>query len=73
VDIDTITEEAFNILGNDGQLNIAHNHSCSECTKPFKQSVQESIGDPSAAPFKMVVLDGIVMGPTVCIYIYIIV
>jgi len=70
VDIDTITEEAFNILGNDGQLNIAHNHSCSECTKPFKQSVQDSIGDPSVAPVKMVVLDGIVMGPTVCIYIY---
>jgi len=73
LDIDTVTEEAFNILGNDGQLNIAQNHSCTECTKPFKRNVQDLIGDLSVAPVKMVVLDGIVMGPTVCAYIYIII
>jgi hypothetical protein len=63
--IDDLTEKAFYELGNGGRIKAANNHSCSECTKPFKESVTDTIIHPGAAPVKMVVLDGIVMGPTV--------
>jgi hypothetical protein len=63
--IDDLTEKAFYELGNSGRINAANDHSCSECTKPFKESVTDTIIHPNAAPVKMVVLDGIVMGPTV--------
>jgi hypothetical protein len=63
--IDDITEKAFYELGNDGRIKAANDHSCSECTKPFKESVTDTTIHPGAAPVKMVILDGIVMGPTV--------
>ena len=63
--IDDLTEKAFYELGNDGHMKVANDHSCSECTKPFKESVTDTTIHPDAAPVKMVVLDGIVMGPTV--------
>jgi hypothetical protein len=63
--IDDLTEKAFYELGNDGCFKAANDHSCSECTKPFKESVTDTTIHPDAAPVKMVVLDGIVMGPTV--------
>lgn len=105
------TELAFEALGNNGRIDIANGHSCSECTQPYKyiSDLRENI-DPAAMlgldedrnvpslnednipelddiqllpaqpqivndlniqgePVKMVVLDGIVMGPTVCYYI----
>ena len=46
-------------------MKVANDHSCSECTKPFKVSVTDTTIHPDAAPVKMVVADGIVMGPTV--------
>ena len=63
--IDDLTEKAFYDLGNGGRIKAANNHSCSECTKPFKESVTDTTIHPDAAPVKMMVLDGIVMGPTV--------
>ena len=67
--IDDLTEKAFYELGNDGRINAANDHSCSECTKPFKESITDTTIHPDAAPVKMVVLDGIVMGPTVSFYL----
>jgi hypothetical protein len=67
--IDDLTEKAFYELGNDGRIKAANDHSCSECTKPFKESVTDTTIHPDAAPVKMVVLDGIVMGPTVSFYL----
>ena len=46
-------------------MKAANDHSCSECTKPYKENVTDTTIHPEAAPVKMVILDGIVMGPTV--------
>ncbi len=67
--IDDLTEKAFYELGNGGHMKVANDHSCSECTKPFKESVTDTTIHPDAAPVKMVVLDGIVMGPIVSFYL----
>ena len=64
--IDEVIQEAFEALGEQGIMVSAHGHACSECTKPYKQADGQI--DPDAAPVKMVVLDGIVMGPTYCAY-----
>ena len=61
--IDAVVVEAFDILGEGGQICAVEGHECNECTKPFKQAGGEVVSD--AAPVKMVVMDGIVMGPTV--------
>jgi CxC5 like cysteine cluster associated with KDZ transposases len=81
--IDEVTKEAFDILGNNGLITAASNHSCSECTHEYKQTAdtlpgenvaqQANIQIPSTnddmevdkAMMTMVVLDGIVIGPTV--------
>ena len=62
--IDHVTEQAFDLLGNNGLIQIASDHSCEDCSKPYKTSITDA-GDPNA-PVKLVVIDGIVMGPTVC-------
>ncbi len=62
--IDEVTEQAFNILGENGLIRVADGHSCSDCTKLYKKTVDDP-GNKDAAPVKMIVLDGIVMGPTV--------
>ena len=47
-------------------MSLVEDHSCSECTKPYKPGPNE---DPAIAedalPVKLVVMDGIVMGPVV--------
>ena len=63
--IDDLTEKDFYELSNGGRIKAANDHSCFECTKPFKESVTDTTIHPDAAPVKMVILDGIVMGPTV--------
>lgn len=71
--INDVTQQAFQNLGNNGILQSAHGHSCSDCTHAFKAQ-QDSIPDqvhpidPTAAPVSMVVVDGIVMGPTHCAF-----
>jgi hypothetical protein len=64
-----VTGKAFDILGHNGSIHAATLHSCSECSHPYKHSaiIDETAipMDVDAAEVKMVVLDGIVMGPTV--------
>ena len=79
--ISDVAEKAFDILGENGSIHAATQHSCSECSHPYKKLVVDppinsmDIDEgPPSSEIKMVVLDGIVMGPTVSlniIYIYI--
>ena len=85
--IDEVTKEAFAVLGNNGRITAANNHSCSECTHEYKATADTLIGATQAvenasqemnesdsdsgmnvdkAMVTMCVVDGIVMGPTVC-------
>ena len=59
-------ESAYNTLANDGLMPLAGDHSCSECTKPYKPtSNQDPKEVEDAEPVKIIVMDGIVMGPLV--------
>ena len=68
--INEVTQEAFNHLGNNGVISVANGHACSECTQPYRRSQYETIDqiEDGRASVKMVVVDGIVMGPTHCAY-----
>ncbi|KAF8800674.1 hypothetical protein BYT27DRAFT_7262814 [Phlegmacium glaucopus] len=76
-DMELELNDALNI--EEGRIQAAHQHSCSECTQPYHiasdviddASSEHSSNmnvDSNASPVKMVVLDGIVMGPTHCAY-----
>jgi hypothetical protein len=78
--ISDVAEKAFDILGQNGTIHAAIPHSCSECSHPYKASVDinptTSTVDnmdieegPPSVEINMVVLDGIVMGPTVSLNI----
>ena len=80
--IDEVTKEAFAVLENNGHITAANNHSCSECKHEYKATADTLIGATQAvenasqecdsgmnvdkAMVTMCVVDGIVMGPTVC-------
>ena len=66
--ISEVTGKAYDILGHNGSINAATHHLCSECTHAYKQSMDQTTV-PDAADVKMVVLDGIVMGPMVSLNI----
>ena len=68
--VNEVTQEAFNYLGNNGLISAAEGHACSECTQPYRCSQNETIDqiEEDCASVKMVVVDGIVMGPTHCAY-----
>ncbi|KIJ91189.1 hypothetical protein K443DRAFT_115393, partial [Laccaria amethystina LaAM-08-1] len=115
--IDDVTKEAFSLLGENGMIRAANQHSCPECSQPYisqadslltgedpaglvgvdeSQPVPPLVGaganlaaedvaqaqrdaqqhaqsnnmnvDIDATPVKMIVVDGIVMGPTHCAY-----
>jgi len=109
LNIDEVTKEAYNELGENGLIRAADQHSCSECTQEYKatsdiingadsaavvgvdenrtvpplQNPNCETGSPNIAhqerievdhvgidpaPVKMVVLDGIVMGPQHCAF-----
>jgi len=69
--ISEVTKKAFDILGYKGRIHAASNHSCSECTHPYKHPANSNPATASnAADVTMVVLDGIVMGPTVSFEYY---
>ena len=65
--ISEVTGKAFDILGHNGSIHAATHHSCLECSQPYKPPTTAPINNMNidAADVKMVVLDGIVMGPTV--------
>jgi hypothetical protein len=78
--IKEVTEYAFNLLGQNGHIHSAAGHACAECTHKYKHTadVMPLDDDPQNttsveemnvdfAPVTMVVVDGIVMGPTVSI------
>lgn len=84
INTQSLVEEAYNSLGNQGVINVAPNHECSECSQPYKaiSDLNDFENNPNAAaeinanainndyaPVKMVVLDGIVMGPTHCAFL----
>ena len=85
--IDHVTRGAFMQLGEDGIIHAAKDHKCAECTQPYKHTADTLSGIDSAAAVdddevdeamdidyasvRMVVMDGIVMGPTVSAIIYI--
>ncbi|TFK35400.1 hypothetical protein BDQ12DRAFT_561347, partial [Crucibulum laeve] len=67
--INDITRHAFSALDENGIIRSAEAHSCSECTHKYKRIADIITGDdPAAVVVKMVVLDGIVMGPTHCAF-----
>jgi hypothetical protein len=107
--IDEVTKEAFNILGEDGLIRAADQHSCLQCTQKYKatsditnntdpaavvgadenravppilhpnleastsntaprEHMQTDVLDNESAPVKLVVMDGIVMGPQHCAF-----
>ena len=66
--IDEIPKEAFAILGEHGIIRAANCHECSECAQPYKQAAEESNDDDDSSLVKMVVVDGIVVGPKHCAY-----
>jgi hypothetical protein len=80
--IDEVTKEAFDILGANGVIRVAGAHSCSECSQEYKATadvIPTATSDAEGASasddthmqvdkafVQMVVLDGIVTGPSVC-------
>lgn len=61
-----LVDLAFKELGRNGQMPLVEDHSCLECTKPYKPGPDEDPEDAEgAADVKMVVIDGIVMAPVV--------
>jgi hypothetical protein len=73
--IDEVAKEAFHILGENGIIRAADGHACQECTQKYRGSDTQSNSDSSEddvdsiqTPVKMVVVDGIVMGHSICAY-----
>jgi len=68
--IKEVTQEAFECLGRNGLIINPNEHACSECAQPYRRSQYESTDEieEDRPLVKMVVLDGIVMGPTHCGY-----
>jgi len=82
LNISEVPGQAFHYLGQSGRIHPASGHSCAECTHKYKKTAdvlppnnepqniastsQET--DSDAAPVTMVVIDGIVMGPTVSVF-----
>jgi hypothetical protein len=51
-----------------GEIPGAREHTCSDCTKPFKQTMQDTEHIPGTLDVNMLTLDGCVMGPQVCLF-----
>jgi hypothetical protein len=68
--IDEVTKEAFNALGQNGVIYAANDHSCLECTQPYKhpENVNPDAMEIDHADVTMHVVDGIVMVPTHCAF-----
>ena len=83
--VEEVAKEAFDILGANGVIRVAGEHSCCECTQEYKSTADVISSSTAAAAdaegtsasndeqmqvdktfVQMVVLDGIVTGPSVC-------
>jgi len=40
--IDDLTQHAYAVLGKNGEIPGAREHTCSDCTKPFKRTMQDT-------------------------------
>jgi hypothetical protein len=47
--IDDVTKQAFSILGENGIIRAAGQHTCQECTQPYKRTADIITGDDPAA------------------------
>ena len=47
--IDDVTKQAFSILGENGIIRAANQHTCQECTQPYKRTADMITGDDPAA------------------------
>ena len=47
--IDDVTKQAFSILGENGIIHAANQHTCQECTQPYKRTADMITGDDPAA------------------------
>jgi len=75
--IDDVVLSAFNHIGETGLIHAAYGHSYSECTSSYckpqpaeedNMEVDDESIEETTSPVKMVVLDGIVMGPMHCAF-----
>ena len=75
--IEDVTSEAFLHLGDNRFIQAAQERACSECTQVYKRTADtisdsiaehQSTSEPEGAPVKIIVIDGIVMGPTHCAF-----
>ncbi len=75
--VDEVTKEAFHILGERGVILAADGHTCKECTHRYRHSDDDPIQgksedeedeDDMGAYVQMAVVDGIVMGHSICAY-----
>ncbi|KIJ93686.1 hypothetical protein K443DRAFT_111653 [Laccaria amethystina LaAM-08-1] len=74
--IQDLTHDAFAILGEQGGIRLANKHGCSECTQEYKSVADwvppandaAAVLETQKGVVKMVVMDGIVMGPTHCAF-----
>ena len=64
--MEEVTQAAFAILGQNGVIYPAENHSCAECSQPYRRS--ESEMDVDVQNVTMKVIDGIVVGTKHCAY-----
>jgi hypothetical protein len=64
--IEEVTQAAFSMLGQNGVIYPAGNHSCAECSQPYQRS--ESEMDVDVQNVTMSVVDGIVVGTKHCAY-----
>ena len=83
LNISEVPGQAFHYLGQGGRIYSASGHTCAECTHKYKKTVDvmpqndESQNtafnsqeiDSNTAAVTMVVVDGIVIGPTVSIFL----
>ncbi|TFK60385.1 hypothetical protein BDN72DRAFT_905015 [Pluteus cervinus] len=80
ISADAVAMGAFEELGERGMIRSADGHSCEECTHKYKATADiitedaqilpptDSEEESDTAPVKMVVVDGIVMGPKHCAF-----
>jgi len=68
--IDEVTKAAFTFLGQNGVIYAAKSHACGECSQSYRPPENENSDnmDIDQADVTMHVVDGIVMGPTHCVF-----
>jgi hypothetical protein len=66
--IDEVTEKAFAVLGNDGKIQPAKDHACSECSQPYRATSDSDTAAQDSGQMRnvtMKVIDGMVNGTKV--------